>query len=220
MRDGARQVRLTFANQLTLIRIVAVIPLMVALYLPFGWARWVALAIYVGAILTDYFDGVVARRSNEVTGFGKLMDSIADKALIVSVFFALVGEGSMAAWMAAIMVIREFAVTGLRMVALEAGEIIAANRWGKAKMNAQSVAVFILLLGEPGAAGWRGIMSVIGWWAMLVAVVLNNWIRRRFAGLPRMRVQSASADRRTCTANRTHPVEAWHRSPARAAACT
>ena len=165
--------RMTFANQLTLVRIVAVIPLMAALYLPFGWARWVALAIYVAAILTDYFDGVVARRSNEVTGFGKLMDSIADKALIVSVFFALVGEGSMAAWMAAIMVIREFAVTGLRMVALEAGEVIAANRWGKAKMNAQSIAVFILLLGEPGASGWREIMSEIGWWAMLVAVVLT-----------------------------------------------
>ena len=76
----------------------------------------------------------------------------------------------MAAWMAAIMVIREFAVTGLRMVALEAGEVIAANRWGKAKMNAQSLAVFILLLGEPGAAGWRGVMAEIGWWAMLVAV--------------------------------------------------
>jgi CDP-diacylglycerol---glycerol-3-phosphate 3-phosphatidyltransferase len=164
---------MTFANQLTLIRLVAVVPLMVALYLPFDWARAVALAIYIGAILTDYFDGIVARRSNEVTGFGKLMDSIADKALIVSVFFALVGEGSMAAWMAAIMVIREFAVTGLRMVALEAGEVIAANRWGKAKMNAQSLAVFILLLGEPGASGWRGLLSQIGWWAMLVAMLLT-----------------------------------------------
>ncbi len=165
--------RLTLANQLTLIRLIAVVPVMVALYLPFDWARIVAVVIYVGAILTDYFDGIVARRSNEVTGFGKLMDSIADKALIVSIFFALVGEGSMAAWMAAIMVIREFAVTGLRMVALEAGEVIAANRWGKAKMNAQSLAVFILLLGEPGASGWRGVMAEIGWWAMLVAVVLT-----------------------------------------------
>jgi CDP-diacylglycerol---glycerol-3-phosphate 3-phosphatidyltransferase len=169
---------LTFANQLTLLRLVAVVPVMVALYLPFEWARYVALALYVGAILTDYFDGIVARRSGKVTGFGKLMDSIADKALIVSLFFALVGEGSMAAWMAAIMVIREFAVTGLRMVALEAGEVIAANRWGKAKMNAQSLAVFILLLGEPGVAGWRGTMSEIGWWAMLVAVgftLLSGW---------------------------------------------
>ena len=165
--------RLTLANQLTLVRIIAVVPLMIALYLPFGWARWAAVVIYVLAIMTDYFDGVIARRSNEVTGFGKLMDSIADKALIVSVFFVLVGEGSMAAWMAAIMVIREFAVTGLRMVALEAGEVIAANRWGKAKMNAQSIAVLILLVGEPGAAGWRGVLSMVGWWAMLVAVVLT-----------------------------------------------
>ena len=164
---------MTFANQLTLLRLVAVVPVMVALYLPFGWARYAALALYAGALLTDYFDGVVARRSGKVTGFGKLMDSIADKALIVSLFFALVGEGSMASWMAAIMVIREFAVTGLRMVALEAGEVIAANRWGKAKMNAQSIAVFILLLGVPGAEGWRGVMSEVGWWAMLVAVVLT-----------------------------------------------
>ncbi len=164
---------MTLANQLTLIRLVAVVPVMVALYLPFQWARTVALVVYVLAILTDYFDGIVARRSGEVTGFGKLMDSIADKALIVSIFFALVGEGSMAAWMAAIMVIREFAVTGMRMVALEAGEVIAANRWGKAKMNAQSLAVFILLLGQPGMSGWRGVVSEIGWWAMLVAVVLT-----------------------------------------------
>lgn len=79
----------------------------------------------------------------------------------------------MASWMAAIMVIREFAVTGLRMVALEGGEVIAANRWGKAKMNAQSIAVFLLLVGEPGSEGWRGAVSTIGWWAMLVAVVLT-----------------------------------------------
>src|SRR5215217_1301611 len=170
MRDGAR---LSLANQLTLIRLVAVVPVMGALYLPFEWARAVAVVLYAAAILTDYFDGIIARRNNEVTGFGKLMDSIADKALIVSLFFALVGEDSMAAWMAAIMVIREFAVTGLRMVALEAGEVIAANRWGKAKMNAQSLAVFILLLGEPGANGWRGIMTEVGWWAMLVAMLLT-----------------------------------------------
>jgi CDP-diacylglycerol---glycerol-3-phosphate 3-phosphatidyltransferase len=162
---------MSLANQLTLVRLVAVVPIMIALALPFEWARYVAVALYVGAILTDYFDGMVARRNNEVTGFGKLMDSIADKALIVSLFFALVGEGSMPAWMAAIMVIREFAVTGLRMVALEAGEVIAANSWGKAKMNAQSLAVLLLL--KPGAEGWQGVVSQIGWWVMLVAVVLT-----------------------------------------------
>jgi len=91
------------------------------------------------------------------------MDSIADKALIVSLFFALVAEGSMAAWMAAIMVVREFAVTGLRMVALEAGEVIAANRWGKAKMVSQSFAVLILLFGY----------VQVGYWVMLVATLLT-----------------------------------------------
>lgn len=164
---------MTFANQLTIIRLVAVIPVMLAMALQFPYARAVAVALYLGALLTDYLDGIVARRSGKVTGFGKLMDSIADKALIVSLFFALVGEGSMAAWMAAIMVIREFAVTGLRMVALEAGEVIAANSWGKAKMNAQSLAVFVLLLGDPDKGNWQGLMTDVGWWLMLVATILT-----------------------------------------------
>jgi len=163
---------MTLANQLTLARIVAVVPVMLAIYFPFPGNRWLVLVLYVVALLTDYFDGIAARRSNKVTGFGKLMDSIADKALIVSLFFALVGIGLMPSWMAAIMVIREFAVTGLRMVALEAGEVIAANSWGKAKMNSQSLAVFVLLLGY--ALRDRGELLVqAGWWLMLVAVILT-----------------------------------------------
>jgi len=154
---------MTFANQLTLTRLVAVVPVMGALYVQFPGNRTVATVVYVAAILTDYLDGILARRSKEVTAFGKLMDSIADKALIVSLFFALVAEGSMAAWMAAIMVVREFAVTGLRMVALEAGEVIAANRWGKAKMVSQSFAVLILLFGY----------VQVGYWVMLVATLLT-----------------------------------------------
>ncbi|MDP9455715.1 MAG: CDP-diacylglycerol--glycerol-3-phosphate 3-phosphatidyltransferase [Actinomycetota bacterium] len=162
---------MNFANQLTLARIVAILPVMAALYVPFPGSRFVVLAIYVAAILTDYFDGVLARRTGKVTAFGKLMDSIADKALIVSLFFALVGEGMMPSWMAAIMVVREFAVTGLRMVALESGEVIAANRWGKAKMNAQSLAIFILLLAYAGVGG--ELMAGLGWWVMLVALILT-----------------------------------------------
>ena len=154
---------MTYANQLTLARLVAVVPVMGALYVQFPGNRTVATVVYVAALLTDYLDGILARRSKEVTAFGKLMDSIADKALIVSLFFALVAEGSMVAWMAAIMVVREFAVTGLRMVAVEAGEVIAANKWGKAKMNAQSIAIFILLLGY----------VQVGYWAMLVATMLT-----------------------------------------------
>ncbi|WP_119067548.1 CDP-diacylglycerol--glycerol-3-phosphate 3-phosphatidyltransferase [Rubrobacter indicoceani] len=163
---------MTLANQLTLARIVAIVPLMLALYLPFPGHNFVVLAIYLLALLTDYLDGVFARRQNKVTGFGKLMDSIADKALIVSLFFVLVEFGLMASWMAAVMVIREFAVTGLRMVALETGEVIAANGWGKAKMNAQSLAVFILLLANTGAFV-PAFLAGFGWWVMFVAVILT-----------------------------------------------
>jgi CDP-diacylglycerol--glycerol-3-phosphate 3-phosphatidyltransferase len=164
---------MTLANQLTLTRIVAVIPLMAAIYLPFPGSRWVVLVIYVAALFTDYLDGEVARRSNKVTGFGKLMDSIADKALIVSLFFALVGEGLMPSWMAAVMVIREFAVTGLRMVALESGQVIAANGWGKAKMNSQSLAIFVILVGFALRGGTGELLTSIGWWLMFVAVILT-----------------------------------------------
>ncbi len=154
---------MTFANLLTLGRLVAVVPVMAALYIQFPGNRVVATVLYVAAILTDYFDGILARRSGKVTAFGKLMDSVADKALIVTLFFAFVAEGSMPAWMAAIMTVREFAVTGLRMVATEAGKVIAANSWGKAKMVSQSFAVLILLFGY----------TQVGYWAMLVATILT-----------------------------------------------
>ena len=178
---------MTFANQLTLVRLVAVIPVMVALYLQFPGNRALATVVYVLAILTDYLDGILARRSGKVTAFGKLMDSVADKALISTMFFALVAEGSMAAWMAAVMVVREFAVTGLRMVALEAEEVIAANRWGKAKMVTQSVAVFILLIGY----------FQVGYWVMLLATVLTLLsVWSYLKDTPRILAATAGQDRK------------------------
>ena len=178
---------MNLANQLTLVRLVAVVPVMVALYLEFPGNRTVATAVYCGAILTDYLDGILARRSGKVTAFGKLMDSVADKALICTMFFALVAEGSMPAYMAAIMVVREFAVTGLRMVALESGEVISANSYGKAKMVSQSAAVFILLLG----------FATVGYWAMLLATVLtllSGWSYLK--DTPRILAATAGEDRK------------------------
>ena len=180
---------MTFANQLTVARIIAVVPVMLALYVPFPGSRFAVLLVYVAALLTDYFDGVLARKKGEVTAFGKLMDSVADKALIVSLFFALVGEGLMDSWMAAIMVVREFAVTGLRMVALESGEVIAANSWGKAKMVSQSLGVLVLLLGY----------VEVGYWVMLCAMVLtllSGWSYLK--DTPRILAASSNAqDRRS-----------------------
>jgi CDP-diacylglycerol--glycerol-3-phosphate 3-phosphatidyltransferase len=154
---------MSLANLLTLGRLVAVVPMIAALYIQFPGNRLVATVLYVAAILTDYFDGILARRSGKVTTFGKVMDSIADKVIMVTLFFAFVAEGSMVPWMAAIMMVREFIVTGLRMVAIESGEVMAANNWGKTKMVSQSIAVLILLLGY----------TQVGYWAMLVATVLT-----------------------------------------------
>jgi len=179
---------MNFANQLTLVRLVAIVPVMAALYIQFPGNRTVATVVYVAAILTDYLDGILARRSGKVTAFGKLMDSVADKAIISSMFFALVAEGSMPAWMAAIMVVREFAVTGLRMVALESGEVISANRWGKAKMNSQSLAILILLLGY----------TQVGYWAMVVATILtllSGWSYLK--DTPRILAATAEEDRKS-----------------------
>ena len=180
---------MTFANQLTLARLVAVVPVIGALYVQFPGNRAVATVVYVAAVLTDYLDGILARRSKEVTAFGKLMDSVADKALIASLFFALVAEGSLTSWMAVIMVVREFAVTGLRMVALEAGEVIAANSWGKAKMVSQSLGVLVLLLGY----------VEVGYWVMLCATVLtllSGWSYLK--DTPRILAASSNAqDRRS-----------------------
>ena len=176
---------MTFANLLTLGRLVAVVPVMAALYIQFPGNRVVATVLYVAAILTDYFDGILARRSGKVTAFGKLMDSVADKALIVTLFFAFVAEGSMPPWMAAIMTVREFAVTGLRMVAIEAGKVIAANNWGKAKMVSQSFAILILLFGY----------TQVGYWAMLVATILtllSGWSYLKDA--PKILAASAGGD--------------------------
>src|ERR671939_326071 len=111
---------MTFANLLTLGRLVAVVPMMVALYVQFPGNRAVATVVYIAAILTDYFDGILARRSGKVTAFGKLMDSIADKVIMVTLFFAFVAEGSMVPWMAAIMAGVELFRAGCCTVAIRA----------------------------------------------------------------------------------------------------
>lgn len=186
---------MNLANQLTIARLVGVAPIMLAVYIPFPGALTLAVILYAAALLTDYLDGIAARSSGKVTNFGKLMDSIADKALIMSLFFVLVGEGVMAAWMAAVMVIREFGVTGLRMVALESGEVIAANSWGKAKMNSQSLAVFVLLVGYAGIGPADSLLT-LGWLLMLVAVVLtviSGW--SYFKDAPRIFAAAAGESR-------------------------
>lgn len=134
-------------NKLTTAR-AAVIPFFLAAMLgkwPAGWHYPLALALFAAAALTDRLDGKIARERNQITDFGKFMDPLADKLLVVSALVCLLADGLASPWAVLIVIAREFMVTGLRLVAVEDGRVIAANRWGKAKTVLQILAVCAVL---------------------------------------------------------------------------
>ncbi len=134
-------------NKLTILRIVLV-PVLVAVMLSgcFGEnSKWVALAIFIVASLTDLLDGKIARKYNLVTNFGKFMDPLADKMLVCSALICLVELDRIYSWMVIIIVVRDFVISGFRLVAAESGRVIAANYWGKFKTASQMVMICLLI---------------------------------------------------------------------------
>ena len=127
---------MTVASKITLLR-VALIPLYMALmYLSNGEAglwMWLALAIFIAASITDFIDGHIARKCNQVSNFGKFLDPLADKLLTIAAMTIFCQWGYMPAWALMIILTREFAVTGLRLVAVGNGTVIAAGWGGKVK---------------------------------------------------------------------------------------
>jgi CDP-diacylglycerol--glycerol-3-phosphate 3-phosphatidyltransferase len=135
-------------NKLTILR-VCLIPVFLVLYLaPLGpWARYAALAVFAAASFTDMLDGQIARKYNLITNFGKLMDPLADKMLVAAALVAMTQTGEIAAWVVVVIISREFLITGLRMLALEQGKVIAASSWGKLKTVSQMALILAILLG-------------------------------------------------------------------------
>ena len=136
-------------NKLTLLRIILIPAFMVVLYWGFPGANYVALAIFIVASLTDLLDGKIARKYNLVTDFGKFADPLADKMLVTAAMLWFVEIGQMAAWMLLIVICREFAVSGLRMIASDKGRVIAAGWSGKVKTASTMVCICIMLLNIP-----------------------------------------------------------------------
>lgn len=132
-------------NVLTVFRILLVPVLVVALLDETPNGDLLAAAVFAIASLTDAVDGYIARSRNLVTTFGKLMDPVADKLLILAALIALVSLERVAAWVAMVIIAREFAVTATRMAATQQGVVIAANAWGKAKTIVQVACVFFLI---------------------------------------------------------------------------
>jgi CDP-diacylglycerol---glycerol-3-phosphate 3-phosphatidyltransferase len=140
---------LNLPNLLTMLRILAVPVIVVALLdeTPNGDA--LAAAVFALAALTDGLDGYIARSRGSITTFGKLMDPVADKLLVAAALVALVSLDRLAAWVAMVIIAREFAVTGLRVVAAERGVVIAASWLGKLKTVLQIAAVIALIATNP-----------------------------------------------------------------------
>ena len=157
---------MTLPDQLTLVRALAV-PVVVVL---FAWdfeehVYW-ATGVFAVAMATDQVDGWLARRRNQTSAFGTLLDPIADKVLVLAALTMLVAEGVAPAWMVAAIVAREIAVSGLRLAAIERGVVVAARDLGKLKTWAQAVAA--TLAGLQAAGAWE---TDVAWWALLVATL-------------------------------------------------
>lgn len=133
-------------NQLTVSRLLLTIIFLIAIFSQVPWGDTLAMLLFIVASLTDYFDGKIARRYKLITDFGVLMDPLADKILICSAFIAFVGRGLMPAWMVVIIVARELAITGLRLLAASKHVVLAAEKYGKHKTISQIVSIIAILL--------------------------------------------------------------------------
>ena len=134
------------ANKLTMLRVVLIPVFLVLLYLPIPFHMAFALVIFILASVTDFIDGYIARHYNQVTDFGKFMDPLADKLLVMSALLWFVEAGRLPAWAMLVVVAREFAVTALRLIAVERGRVIAAAWSGKIKTASTMVCICLMLV--------------------------------------------------------------------------
>ena len=140
---------MTLASKITLIRVAFIPVYMVLMYLSGGcpnYWMWIALGVFILASLTDFVDGQIARRCNQVSDFGKFLDPVADKLLNMSALIMLSHQGLLPAWVAVVILARELCVDGLRMVAVGQGRVIAAGKLGKIKTVSQIVLVVWLMI--------------------------------------------------------------------------
>ena len=140
------QAIMNIPNQLTVARFVLTVVFLAVLFSGIPYHYSLSLILFGIASLTDYLDGKIARRDNLITDFGKLMDPLADKILTGSAFIAFVGLDLMSAWMVIIIVARELAITGLRLLAASKNIVLAAERFGKHKTISQKTASLSVLL--------------------------------------------------------------------------
>ena len=159
---------MTLASKITLVRVAFIPVYMVLMYLSGGqpgWYLWSALAVFIVASLTDFVDGQIARRCNQVSDFGKFLDPLADKLLTIAAMTMFCEWGSFPAWALMIVLTREFAVTGLRLVAVGNGTVIAAGWSGKVKTASTMIGLCVMMA-----------FPTVGWlcWTVIAVIVITT----------------------------------------------
>ena len=157
-------------NKLTVARMILVPFLVLFMLTDLGGEanRYIALAIFVVASVTDWFDGKLARKYNLVTNFGKFMDPLADKLLVCSAMICFIELEKLPAWFVIIIIGREFIISGFRLIASDNGVVIAASYWGKFKTTFQMVSVVLLILDIPALAF---VTTICVWIALVLTIV-------------------------------------------------
>ncbi len=159
---------MNLANKITLFRVVMIPVFLIFCYLSFPASNYIALGVFILASLSDFADGQIARRRNLVTDFGKFMDPLADKVLVTAAMLMFVEWGLMPAWELAVVIAREFAVSGLRMMAASDGKVIAAAWSGKVKTASTMVCIILMFLPIPA------VLNTICWVVILVTTVYSG----------------------------------------------
>ena len=157
-------------NKLTVLRVV-LIPFFVVFMLVDilgAYDKWIALAIFVVASLTDLLDGKIARKYNLVTNFGKFMDPLADKMLVCSALICLTALDKLPAWITIVIICRDFVISGFRLVAADNGVVIAASYWGKYKTTFQMIMVCLLIA---DLAPLVLVTTIVTWIAVILTIV-------------------------------------------------
>jgi CDP-diacylglycerol--glycerol-3-phosphate 3-phosphatidyltransferase len=179
-------------NKLTISRFIFTIAFLGVMFSQGPFHQTIALALFIAGGISDFLDGYIARRDKLITNFGILMDPLADKIMVCSAFIAFVGLKLMPAWMVVIIVARELAITGLRLLAVSKQVVLAAEGYGKHKTISQIIAIIAILVGisypQWGAVGraifgaqlygapWLHWFTQMAIWAAVALTFVSGWL--------------------------------------------
>jgi CDP-diacylglycerol--glycerol-3-phosphate 3-phosphatidyltransferase len=180
-------------NKLTISRFILTVAFLVVMFSKVRYHLTIALVLFIAGGISDFLDGEIARRRKLITNFGILMDPLADKIMVCSAFIAFVGLNWMPAWMVVIIVARELAITGLRLLAASKNVVLAAEGYGKHKTISQIVAIISILVSasynEWGSVGraifgfhlfgevpWIGWFTELAIWVAVALTFISGWL--------------------------------------------